>query len=195
MPLSATTERSLMHTRNLDMRAYKRDDGLWDIEGHLVDTKPFAYVMIDSSRAPDEPIHDMWLRLTVDRDFVVREAEAFMDVGAHFLCNDVSPAFAALAGLRIGAGWNRAVRERLGGRRGCTHLVEMTAQLATTAMQAIWAEDEADQAAAGDAHELPSGMLDSCYAYRRESEYLRRYFPDHWVDPEAEHAEREPDAG
>lgn len=195
MPLSEPVERDPMHTRTLDMRAYRRADGLWDIEGHLIDTKPFDYVMIDSARAPNEPIHDMWLRLTIDRELLVHEAEAWMDTGAHFLCNDVSPAFAALAGLKIGAGWNRAVRERLGGRGGCTHLVEMTGQMATTAMQALWAEDEKEAMQDGEAYELPSSMIDSCYAYRQESEYVRRYFPTHYVAPEDEHAERDTDAG
>ena len=36
MPLSKPTPRALSHTRKLELKAYERKDGLWDIEGRLV---------------------------------------------------------------------------------------------------------------------------------------------------------------
>ena len=41
MPLSNPAPRKPMHTRTVECRGYLRDDGRWDIEGHLIDTKPF----------------------------------------------------------------------------------------------------------------------------------------------------------
>ena len=38
MPLSTSAPRQLMHNRAIECRGYQREDGLWDIEGHLVDT-------------------------------------------------------------------------------------------------------------------------------------------------------------
>lgn len=178
MPLSPAAGRELIHTRTLDLKAYRRTDGLWDIEGHLTDIKPFPYHLIDADRAANEPIHDMWLRLTIDADFVVREAEAHMDTGAHGLCHQVTPNFADLAGLRIGSGWNRKVRERVGHGRGCTHLVEMLSQMATTAMQALWSEEEArDGIPPVEERELSPGLANSCYAYRDGSPFIAEYFP------------------
>ena len=40
-------------------------------------------------------------------------------------------------GLRVGPGWRRAVRARLGGVQGCTHPVELLGPLATTAYQTV----------------------------------------------------------
>jgi hypothetical protein len=178
VPLSPATSRELIHTRTLDLRAYRRDDGLWDVEGHLTDAKPFPYHLIDAERDANEPIHDMWLRLTIDADFVVREAEAHMDVGAHGLCHQVTPNFAGLAGLRIGGGWNRKVRERVGHGRGCTHLVEMLSQMATTAMQALWSEQEDREGTKPvEERELMPGLANSCYAYRDGSPFIAEYFP------------------
>jgi len=176
MPLSAPAERELVHTRTLEMTVHRRPGGAYDVEGHLVDVKPFAYELLDGHLAPGEPIHDMWLRLTVGRDAVVREVETVMDAGAHRPCRLVTPAFGCLVGLQIGAGWNRAVRERLGGARGCTHLVEMLAQMATTALQAQWAEQEAEDAAAGRPMTLDPAVLDTCHTYRSEGEFVRVHF-------------------
>ena len=127
----------MIHTRTMDLRAYRRSDGLYDIEGHIIDVKPFTHNFTDTYRAAGEPVHDMWLRLTVDRALVVQAAEAKFDVGAHAYCAGVEPNFAELAGLRIAPGWNRGVRQRVGHGLGCTHLVEMLAQMATAAMQAL----------------------------------------------------------
>jgi hypothetical protein len=37
--------------------------------------------------------------------------------------------------VKIGPGWRREVNIRLGGTKGCTHLVELLGPLATTAFQ------------------------------------------------------------
>ncbi|MDP6566358.1 MAG: DUF2889 domain-containing protein [Alphaproteobacteria bacterium] len=180
MPFSDAASRDLMHTRNLDLRAYRRHDGLWDIEGHITDIKPFDYSMLDSERTAAEPVHDMWLRLTVDDDFVVRGAKALIDVGAHGPCHEIAHNYAELEGLRVGPGWNRGIRERLGGVRGCTHLNDMLGQMATTAMQALWevVEEQQDQ---GDGHrQLGPGLLNSCHAYGATSPYVKDYFPDYY---------------
>ena len=39
-----------MHTRTVECRGYLRDDGLWDIEGHMTDTKPFDIPNEDRGR-------------------------------------------------------------------------------------------------------------------------------------------------
>jgi hypothetical protein len=183
VPLSPADERDLIHTRTMDLKAYRRSDGQFDIEGHITDVKPFTHHLLDSHRTAGEPIHDMWLRLTIDKDMEVQSAEAKLDVGAHVMCPGVEPNFAALAGLRVGPGWRKGVRERVGQGRGCTHLVEMLAQMATAAIQAMWSVREPDEGASKppEARRLPEGLVNSCYTYRADSEFLRDYFPSQYA--------------
>jgi hypothetical protein len=182
MPLAPAHERDLIHTRTMDLKAYRRSDGHFDVEGHITDVKPFPHHLIDSHRTAGEPIHDMWLRLTIDKEMVVLSAEAKLDVGAHVMCPGVEPNFAALAGLKVGSGWRKGVRDRVGAGRGCTHLVEMLSQMATAAIQAMWAVREPDGDGAKTANErrLPEGLVGSCYTYRAGSEFLRDYFPSQY---------------
>jgi hypothetical protein len=42
MPLPAPQARSHLHTRAVVFRGYHREDGLWDIEAALIDTKTYA---------------------------------------------------------------------------------------------------------------------------------------------------------
>ena len=59
MPLSNPVGRKPMHTRTVQCRGYLRDDGLWDIEGHLVDTKPYDIPSEDRGGTipAGEPLH------------------------------------------------------------------------------------------------------------------------------------------
>lgn len=181
MPLSEANERELIHTRSLDIQIFRRGDGLWDVEARLIDVKPFEYFMLDATRAANEPIHDMSLRLTIDADMRVRAVAAVMDQGAHSICHRIAPAYDDLIGLQIGPGWIRAARQKVGGKAGCTHLTEMLGQMATAAFQAMWSEREAAQVARTGRYEIDPSVIDSCHTYRPDSVYVRDYFPEHYV--------------
>src|SRR5437762_4867546 len=65
--LAAPAPRTHVHTRNVVYRGYRREDGLWDIEAELTDTKTYDHQRSDGDvlRA-GEPVHGMVIRLTVD---------------------------------------------------------------------------------------------------------------------------------
>ncbi len=44
MPLPPPVDREPIHTRRIECTGYRRTDGLWDVEGHLVDTKSYEFV-------------------------------------------------------------------------------------------------------------------------------------------------------
>ena len=177
MPLSASVSRELFHTRTLDIKGYRRADGLWDIEGHLTDVKPFAYDVTEQYRAAGEPVHEMWLRLTIDEALLIHAAEAVTEKGPYRMCPEIAPNFANLAGIRIGPGWIKAIRQRVGGARGCTHLVEMLGQLGTAAMQTLWpvvVQKELTSATRA----MPPGLLNSCHTYAADSPVVQALYPD-----------------
>jgi hypothetical protein len=176
MSLSPPASRESIHHRQIDCRGYRRSDGLWDIEGHLRDTKSYAFAnRFRGEIAPGEPIHDMWLRLTLDDELTVIEAQAATEAGPFAICPAITPAFARLEGLTIGPGWRRAVQARLGGVRGCTHLVELLGPLATTAYQTIhaWRARYAPPVES----DRPPSHLDSCHALARDGEVVRAHYP------------------
>src|SRR5690554_6406472 len=140
MPLShPSVPHQHFHTRRVEVRGYRREHGLWDVEGHLVDSKTYSFSNKERGEVQaGEPVHEMWLRITVDDDLVIRAAEAVTDAAPYSVCPAITPNFARLVGIRIGAGFRREVKKRLGGTEGCTHLIELLGPIATTAYQTIY---------------------------------------------------------
>lgn len=175
MPLTPPpTQRELLHTRAVTCHGYKRDDGLWDIEATLKDTKSYAFDnRYRGTVQPGEPVHEMWLRLTVDQDLKIHAVEAVTDQGPFPVCPAITPNFQRLVGLRILPGWNKRVRGLLGGVDGCTHLVELLGPLATTAYQTIWSRRGNE---AKDTDKRPA-ILDSCHALKSDGSVVKDIWP------------------
>jgi hypothetical protein len=178
MPLSAPAPREPIHRRSIELQGFQRADGLWDIEAHLIDRRGYHFENFWRGKLPiGEPIHDMWLRLTIDDGFLIHAVEAVMEAHPFPSCPAVTGNFQRLVGLHIGSGWRRALRERLGGTAGCTHLVELLAPLATAAFQTIAplrkAQHGADRRAAR--------LVDSCHGWRSDGEAVQVSFPDRYT--------------
>ena len=174
MPLPSSSPRTLVHHRDLDCRGYEREDGLWDIEGHLVDTKSYSFDNLE--RGPvqaGEPIHEMWLRITIDDELLIHAAQAVTDFSPYHMCPDITVNFERLAGLRIGPGWWRDVQKRIGGTQGCTHLVELIRPLATTAFQTLV---KARKHQNPDPNRRPH-WLNTCHAHASDREVVRLRWP------------------
>jgi hypothetical protein len=176
MPLSEPVERELFHTRRYEFQGYRRSDGLWDIEGHLVDLKAYGFENQHRGRIdPGEPLHGMWLRVTIDEDFLVHEIEAVTDYSPFAICPAITPNFQKMKGQRIGRGWRQQVRVALGGTQGCTHLVEMLQAMATVAYQTLYPV-RARKAKEGDNDRRP-GLIDTCHAFASDGEIVKRSWP------------------
>jgi hypothetical protein len=174
MPLPPPSAlRTLTHSRRVSFAGYRRADGLWDIEAHLTDVKPHDYWLSSGTRPAGTPVHDMLVRITIDREFKVVAAEAVID-GAPYdaLCSSIAPGYGKLVGLNLMHGFRKALRERLGGTLGCSHMSELVAQLPTIAMQTFAGEVRDNE----DRGHKPF-QLDRCHALETHGEAVRRYYP------------------
>ena len=125
-----------MHTRRVEYRGYLRDDGLWDIEGELHDSKPHGFDIQGEGRwAPGEPVHHMLMRVTIDPAWVIRDIAVCMDAYPHGPCPEAMAPLQRMVGETLGRGWRQTIERHMGGIQGCTHLRELLFNLATAAFQ------------------------------------------------------------
>ncbi|MEO0392828.1 MAG: DUF2889 domain-containing protein [Pseudomonadota bacterium] len=202
MPLPPSNhEREPIHTRRVTCQGYRRADGLWDIEGHLRDTKSYGFDNHERGMInPGDPIHDMWLRLTLDDTMTVKDAVAITEASPYGLCPSITPRYGSLIGLRIGPGWTRKTRQLFGGINGCTHLTELLGPIATTAFQTIYPylarqqqkpregaaqPENRETSETGEAKgesqsgpkQKPPVLLNTCHAFAAHSPVVKRQWP------------------
>lgn len=180
MPLSPPQPRSTLHHRHVHCQGFQREDGLWDIEGHMTDIKTYSFPNEDRGEIKaGEPLHEMWIRLTIDDTLTIKAVEAATDHAPFSMCDAITPAFTELTGLRIGGGFMREVRARLGGVKGCAHLVELLGPVATTAFQTMYPVLAKKRAAA--ANPSRPSVLEQCHAWATDSPVVKREFPDYYT--------------
>jgi len=201
MPLSPPVSRQLRHRRAIRAEAYEREDGLWDIEACLTDAKPRDVALASGVRTNGQPIHELWLRITIDRKLNVVDAQASSDwVPYPGQCEASNPAYRALIGLNLFHNFRRDAARLLAGTAGCTHLTELCAFLPTAAIQAfagdVWdthdgapgeTSDSGDGSAsgtngaanepAGQSIDKPPFQLGRCHALRFDGEAVRQFYP------------------
>lgn len=169
--------REELHWRRIDMRGFRRSDGLYEVEGRVCDRKPHDHNLLRAGRMvpKGEPIHDMGVRLVFDEAMVVHEVHTFTDAAPYGNCAEGGQALQSLKGLKLASGWSAEVRSRLGGERSCAHLRELLLPLATAAFQSLSAL-RANQPDRLDKNGRPI-KINSCYAYGAQRELVLQYWP------------------
>lgn len=183
----ASTSRTLQHVRQVEVRTWQRDDGLWDLEARLCDARPHPVALRSGPRDAGEPIHDMQLRVTIDRELQVVDAAAAYDAAPYpGTCERIADDYRRLVGLNLAKDFRRQVHARLGATRGCTHLSELALVLPTAAIQALSGE----RAGAGtrerppSASSRPPSYIDRCHALASDGDVVREFHPQ-WYRPPA----------
>jgi hypothetical protein len=180
MPLSVpASPRILKHTRAIQVAAFARDDGLWDLDAHITDLKTRDIQLATGIRPVGMPLHDLWLRLTIDTQLTVVDAEAVSDAVPYpGFCNTIGPAYKKLIGLNLLKGFRKHLGERLGAVLGCTHLTELAQVLPTAAIQAFAGDvintRDGDH---NDGQQTQPFQLDRCHALRIDGAAVAQYYP------------------
>ena len=186
-PADAAVTREELHFRRIDMRGYRRSDGLFEVEGRVTDRKPYDFMPFSGGGRDvpaHEPIHDMGVRVVYDSQLRVRDVSTFTNAAPYGHCPEGGRALQSLKGLRMISGWSKEVKSRLGGARSCTHLMELLIPMATTAFQSL-SVLRLNQDDKVDITGRPI-KIDSCYAYGAQRELVRRRWPEFYRPPSPE---------
>lgn len=175
-----------VHTRSLRVDAYARDDGLWDLEAVLTDTKSRDFPLATGLRSAGQPVHDMLLTITIDTKFNVVAAHAvsrWVPYPGH--CDTVGPDYSKLIGLNLLHDFRKHLHARLGGVNGCSHITELANVLPTAAVQAFAGEVFKPSDSADEGHhdnDRKPWQLDRCHALKSDGATVKEFYP-RWYQP------------
>ncbi len=197
MPLSEpTAKRHLIHTRRVTVDGYIREDGNWDIEGHMCDVKSYDFETTHRGEIKvGEHLHGMYLRLTVDDKLNILDAESSTDFSPYNTCPQINDAYKKLIGQQIKPGFTSVTRALFKGVCGCTHLTEMLGPIATTAFQTVFASSRVAKKMIGqplpdldpNAPAKRPPHLNTCHALSTRGDVVKElYAPFYHEDGEVE---------
>ena len=173
---TASPERQLSHQRSIDVRVYSRGTGLWEVDATVRDVRAKDAHTATGVLPAGQPIHDMLLRLVVDEQFNVIEAGARTAAQPYpGACENHGDTYGQLVGLNLMRGFRRAVRERVGGIKGCTHITELSQVLPTAVMQAF--AGQVVDVRGRDAGSAQPMQIDGCHALRADGAVVAKYYP------------------
>ena len=172
MPLSEPVTRIPQHLRDVSYRSFQRSDGLWDIEGELVDRR-HEDILLHGERkiAALTPIHHMLIRATVDSSLQIHAIEAVMERHPLDACPEAAPSLQKMVGQRMSRGWRKAIADNLGGAGSCTHLRELLFNMATAAHQTMHGTPQAEVSS------QPPGYLGQCLGWDFDGPGVAAYYP------------------
>lgn len=198
-------KRRHIHTRTYEGHAFEREDGLFDVEVEMRDTKPFTFDNTDRGYvAAMEPLHHMKMRVTIDETMTIQDVEARTLASPYSMCADITPNYKNLIGVRIVGGFTKKVQEITGRSAGCTHHNDILKVVGTTAFQGLWTiitrrlRERAEQEPTGEEGKTEAAtqklvgktaagaLLNTCHAYAPTSPIVKRQWPDSYIAPEGE---------
>ena len=187
----STSRRVLKHSRVISIEAYARDDNLWDIDARISDTKTNPTQLASGVRPAGEPIHDLGLRISINTDFDIVDAQAVSSRHPYpGYCNAITPDYTKLVGLNLLKQFRHEVQVRMGGNRGCTHITELVQILPTAALQAFAGDVlKINDVATGSKPDAAMQQqtkqpfqLDRCHALKLDGGAVATYYP-RWYKP------------
>lgn len=173
LPLSPRTP---VHTRRITCEGFEREDGLFEIEGLLIDTKPIQLQLVTGPVPVGTPIHQLRVVMVIDRRRTILQVRASTEHSPYPVCGEIAPAYAQLVGLRIEPGFTREVKRMFRSVLGCSHMTELLPQMASTAFQMLWADGGFEGADAPGSRRRTS-PLGGCHALKLDGVIVRTYFP------------------
>lgn len=171
--ISSASSRQLIHTRQITTQVYLRNDGLWELEATLLDTKGKDFHLSSGVRVKGEAIHDMILCVTIDDKFNILAAKAITKAAPYNEhCKQIEPDYQKLVGLNLVKGFRTALKELFAGVAGCSHLTELCSVLPTVAIQGF--AGEVIGVKDDSSGEMPF-ILNRCHALKTDGEAVKKY--------------------
>jgi Protein of unknown function (DUF2889) len=177
----AAPSRQLKHRRQIDVQVFVRDDGLWEVDATLIDTKTRVAHLGSGPREAGVPIHEMLLRLVVNTRLDILEAGSetrWMPYTGH--CGEHGDVYQRLVGLNLLDNFRLRLRDRVGGVLGCTHISELAQVLPTAVVQAF-AGEVIDTRGNAEGASKPF-QIDRCHALRSDGAVVQQFYP-RWYRP------------
>ena len=167
-----------LHTRNIEVTTYDYDGQRIIVEGFLKDDRFQKSHAITGEKFPSGAIHRMSIRLLVNcSTLLIEDIDVDLISVPREACRETIDCLAPIKGLTITKGFTAKVKNLAGGKKGCTHLVELLLAMAPAAIQG-YAAYQSKKPAVFDsdrAKMILQFLVNTCRAWRKDGPLVERF--------------------
>ncbi len=165
-----------IHGREISIITYEYGSEAVVVEGRLTDNRfTKTYYFSDGQSRPPGIVHDLVIRMVVKGPtLVIDDIDVDMETVPREDCREVLGTLKPLIGMEIRAGFTEKVKAKIGGAKGCTHLVALLLAMAPAAVQGAWsavARKPVDPAKYSGA--ALSFLENTCWVWRSEGDLMK----------------------
>ena len=167
-----------VHERRLEFRTFALEGDRIVVEGWLKDDRFVPRYQLDGQLSPPGKIHRICVRLLLGgQPLSILDAEAEMPFVPYDECATTLDTVKQVVGLTITHGYGNRVLERLGGVKGCTHMVHLLVAMGSAALHGYWSHKLRTRRTLPDSlEEIPEMdfVIDSCMLWKKGGPLVNR---------------------
>ena len=164
-----------LHTRSIKITTYDYDEQRIIVEGSLKDDRFQSTYSMTGEKFPHGVIHHMAIRLLVNcSNLVIEDIGVDLTSVPREICMETIDCLAPIKGLTITKGFTAKVKKIAGGKKGCTHLVELILAMGPAAIQG-YATYQSRKPTAFDpdrAKMILEFLINTCRAWREDGPFV-----------------------
>lgn len=171
------SENKKIHGRQIEITTYEYEKDAVVVEGKLIDTRFRQTYYLNGELRPPGTVHGLVIRMKVKgADLRIEEIDVDMDTIPRQECREVLNSLQPIVGMRIRAGFTEKVKEKVGGPKGCTHLVALLLAMAPAAVQGAWSAVAQHPIDPSKYSATALKFLENtCWVWRSEGELMKEY--------------------
>jgi hypothetical protein len=167
-----------LHSRKIEVTTYDYDEQRMIVEGSLKDDRFQESHAITGEKFPSGVIHHMAIRLLINcSNFLIEDVDVDLISVPRGECRETIGCLAPIKGLTITKGFTAKVKKLAGGKRGCTHLVELILAMAPAAIQGYATYQSRKQAVFDPdrAKMILQFLVNTCHAWREDGPFVEMF--------------------
>jgi len=167
-----------LHSRKIEVTTYDYDEQRMIVEGSLKDDRFQESHAITGEKFPSGVIHHMAIRLLVNcSTLLIEDIDVDLISVPREACRETIGCLAPIKGLTITKGFTAKVKKLAGGKRGCTHLVELILAMAPAAIQGYATYQSRKQAVFDPdrAKMILQFLVNTCHAWREDGPFVEMF--------------------
>ena len=171
------TKYKKVHSRQIDINTYDCGSDAVIVEGRLKDDRFQKIYRSTGESVPPGTVHHMIIRMKVrSPELTIEDIDVDMPTAPHAECAQTRTSLEPVKGMKITSGFTNNVKDRVGGVKGCAHLIALLVSMASAAVQGSWAAVAAQPVnPAIYFDKTMKVMINTCRVWRADGPMFKKY--------------------